>query len=70
MGDGSGGADPVRGGLRGLGDAVAEQIGEIIRDGPGVDANRNAVELAQRRLLGFNEELDEALQEWLNADAA
>ena len=55
---------------RGLGDAVAEQVEAVVREGPAAAANPNAIELAQQRLRGFNQQLDEDLQEWLDADAA
>jgi Flp pilus assembly protein TadD len=50
-----------------LGDAVAEQVAQVVED-PMTDAvNPNAIKLARRRLGGLNEELDEAIAKALHA---
>jgi len=48
-----------------LGDAVAEQVADIV-DNPATDeVNPAAIELAQRRIRGFNQGLDLAMDEYL-----
>lgn len=47
-----------------LSDAVLEQLDDIIDDPENADANLKAVDLLERRLGGFNEEIDEAIALW------
>ena len=56
----------------GLGDAVAEQVERIVDDPRGaagfgradLEVNPNAIYLAQERLQGLNEDLDDAFEEY------
>jgi len=48
-----------------LGDAVAEQVAQVVDD-PNTNAvNPNAIELARQRIGGVNEGIDEAIAEYL-----
>lgn len=51
----------------GLGNAVQEQLDDILDEAENDDVNPNAVDLMQRELGGFNEEIDETIaiyKEW------
>ena len=56
----------------GLGDAVSEQVERIVDDPRGaagfgradLEVNPNAIYLAQERLQGLNEDLDDAFEEY------
>lgn len=47
----------------GLGDAVQEQVDDILND-PNANVNPNAIRLAQERIGGYNEEIDNAIAEY------
>jgi hypothetical protein len=50
---------------RRLGDAVADQVAQVVDD-PSTDAvNPNAIELARERIGGLNAGLDEAIADYL-----
>jgi len=48
-----------------LGDAVTEQVEKVLEYGTEAEVNPNAIRLAQERIGGRNEEIDDALEEWL-----
>lgn len=51
---------------RGMGDAVAEQVESVLNDADSWgEQNPNALRLAQDRIGGFHEEIDQALSEAL-----
>ncbi len=47
----------------GLGNAVQEQVEDILND-PNAQANPNAIRLARERIGGYNEEIDNAIDEY------
>ena len=54
-----------------LGDAVTEQLKDILESGADTDpdnVNPNAVEMIVRELGGLNEEIDESLAAWQDAN--
>jgi len=56
-----------------LGDAVTEQLKEILESGADVDpdlVNPNAVGMIVRELGGLNEEIDESLAAWQDANGS
>jgi hypothetical protein len=48
-----------------LGDAVSEQVGQVVDDPETDEVNPAAIELARSRLRGLNEGLDQALDGYL-----
>jgi hypothetical protein len=49
---------------RSMGDAVAEQVIRILDNPQADDVNPNAIELAEEKIGGFNEEIDAAIGSW------
>jgi len=48
----------------GMGDAVCEQLDDLLDD-PSANLNSNAVDLIKEELGGLNEEIDDAIEAWL-----
>jgi len=51
---------------RDLGEVIQQQVESVLDLGPEADANENAIDAALTNLQGFNNQLDEALQGWLD----
>lgn len=49
---------------RGLGNAIAEQLDQLLEDGDNADVNSNAVDIIEERLGGFNDEIDSVIESW------
>lgn len=48
-----------------LGDNINEQVEMVLENPLTEDVNPNAIRRAQEDLMGLNEELDEALEDWM-----
>lgn len=51
-----------------IGWSVQAQVEDVLRDGRDAEVNKNAVALALDKLGGLNDEVDEALNDWVDAN--